>query len=191
MKGAEAVIFRTSFAGFKAVEKIRLEKKYRNPQLDLAIRKSRTKREARLLSAAKKVGVLCPVVYWVGEFALCMEYLKGRMLNVEINKRQISKKEIDQAAQILAKLHSCNIVHGDYTPANLMLTKDGMAVIDFGLGYISTDVEDKATDLVVMKRALGKFGDSFVSAYAKHSGNALVVEMAEEIEKRARYMERG
>ena len=88
-------------------------------------------------------------------------------------------------------MHSLNVVHGDFTPANLMLTRNGMAVIDFGLGSISTDAEDKATDIVMMKKALGQKGNAFVSAYGKAGGHKSVVRLVSEIEKRARYMERG
>lgn len=48
------------------------------------------------------------------------------------------------------------MVHGDLTTSNIML-RDGNAgkivMIDFGLSYISTLVEDKAVDLYVMERA--------------------------------------
>ena len=42
-----------TFLGVAAVEKFRVEKKYRAPALDRQIRSGRTKREARLLSRAK------------------------------------------------------------------------------------------------------------------------------------------
>lgn len=191
MKGAEAVLSKISVLGVMAVEKVRVGKKYRVRQLDESIRGTRTKREARLLAKAKEAGVLCPAVFQVGEFSITMKFLEGRMLYHELRKRGISAREIADAAGILVKLHSADIIHGDYTPANLMNTPDGMAVIDFGLGSISTDFEDKATDIVMMKKALGADGQRFVSAYSKKGGKPGVVKMVSEIEKRARYMERG
>ena len=191
MKGAEAVLSRISFLGIPSVEKLRVEKGYRNASLDATIRTGRTKREARLLARAKGAGVLCPTVYCVGPFSISMKFLEGEMLYYQLRKRKISAKEISSAAAILVLLHSANIVHGDYTPANLMNTPEGMAVIDFGLGSISSDDEDKATDIVMMKKALGTDGGKFVSAYAKKGGKASIVRMVSEIEKRARYMERG
>lgn len=191
MKGAEAVLRKVSVLGIPSVEKFRIEKKYRTKELDERIRRGRTKREARLLSRAKEAGVLCPVVYEVGGFFIRMKYLTGKMLHHELQIRRIEAGEIAAAAEILVKLHAVDVVHGDYTPANLMLTKDGMAVIDFGLGSISTDSEDKATDIVMMKKALGAKGAVFVAAYAKKGGERKVVRMVSEIEKRARYMERG
>jgi Kae1-associated kinase Bud32 len=191
MRGAEAVLRKVRVLGIPAVEKLRVEKKYRVPELDRRIRGGRTKREARLLARAKEAGVLCPVVYQAGEFFIRMKFLEGKMLHLELRKRRIAAREISEAALILARLHSADVVHGDFTPANLMLTRDGMAVIDFGLGAISPDEEDKATDIVMMKKALGTDGGRFVSAYAGKGGEKGVVRMVSEIEKRARYMERG
>lgn len=191
MKGAEAVLSKCTVLGIPCVEKYRLEKKYRVKELDERIRSERTKREARLLARAKDAGVQCPVVYEVGGFFIRMKYLKGKMLHWELQKRKVSGREIADAAAILAALHSVDVVHGDYTPANLMLTADGMAVIDFGLGAISPDAEDKATDVVTMKKALGREGEKFVSAYGKKGGKSAVLKMVREIESRGRYMERG
>ena len=176
--------------GLPCVEKFRAEKKYRVKELDERIRGGRTKREARLLARAKDAGVICPVVYEVGRFFIRMKFLEGDMLHTELQKRKITAKEIADSAAILVKLHSVDVIHGDYTPANLMLTPEGMAVIDFGLGSISPDVEDKAIDVVTMKKSLGAAGGKFVLEYAKHKGKQSVVKMVSQIESRARYMER-
>jgi len=192
MKGAEAVLEKVRVQGFWAVEKFRPQKRYRARELDERIRRGRTRREARLLSRAKEAGVPCPVVYEVSDFAIRMKFLKGKMLYREMRVRGITSREIVSAARILASLHSVDVVHGDFTPANLMNTKDGMAVIDFGLGSISHDAEDKGTDIVTMKRALGgKAGNAFAAAYLRAGGKPSVVRMAQEIERRGRYMERG
>lgn len=191
MKGAEAILSHCKVLGLPAVEKYRVEKKYRVSKLDLKIRAERTRREARLLHRAKSAGVLCPLVYQTGEFFIRMKRLEGKTLHRELAKRKISPAEIGSSARILALLHNSNIIHGDFTPANLMLTPRGMAIIDFGLGYVSPDLEDKATDVLMMKKALGeKEGARFVSAYSKFGGQR-IADMVLEIEKRARYMERG
>ena len=178
--------------GLPAVEKCRLKKTYRAPELDERIRRERTRQEARLLSKAKDAGVLFPVVYEVTDFAIRMGFLRGEMLYHALSKgRRATARELSSAAQILVKLHSAGIVHGDFTPANLMNTKQGMAVIDFGLGGISTDPEDQGTDILTMKKALGGQGIDFVEAYGRAGGKKTVVRMCREIEGRARYMERG
>jgi len=191
MKGAEAVLSRCSVLGTPCVEKLRVEKKYRVKELDARIRSERTKREARLLARAKEAGVLCPAVLQVGKFFIRMKFLQGKMLHWEIQMRRITAKEIADSASILVALHSVDVIHGDYTPANLMLTPEGMAVIDFGLGAISNDSEDKATDVVTMKKALGRDGQRFVDAYGKKGGKPAILKMVSQIESRGRYMERG
>ncbi|MFA4983004.1 MAG: KEOPS complex kinase/ATPase Bud32, partial [Candidatus Micrarchaeia archaeon] len=174
MKGAEAVITRCEVLGIPSVEKFRVEKEYRAPELDSKIRKERTRREARLLHKAKEAGVFCPVVFEVGEFSIRMKYLEGKMLHHELAERKISADEIASSARILAALHNADVIHGDYTPANLMNTDEGMAVIDFGLGSVSPDCEGKATDVLMMKKALGSDGEAFVSAYKKRGKREVV-----------------
>lgn len=191
MEGAEAILKKTRVLSFPAVEKFRPRKKYRAEALDEKIRRERTRREARLLSRAKAAGVICPIVYEVSDFAIRMKFLEGKMLYHALRSRPIKPSEIASAARILAALHSLDVVHGDFTPANLMGTKDGMAVIDFGLGCISGDIEDKGTDVVTMKKALGKQGGAFAHAYLRAGGKQSIVMMAHRIESRARYMERG
>jgi Kae1-associated kinase Bud32 len=192
MKGAEAILSQLDVLGLPAVEKVRLKKTYRATALDERIRRERTRQEVRLLSKAKEAGVLCPVVYEVTDFAIRMGFLQGEMLYHALSKgRKATSRELASAAQILVALHSAGIVHGDFTPANLMNTRKGMAVIDFGLGSISSDPEDQGTDLVTMKKALGRQGIAFLEAYGRAGGKKSVLRMCREIEGRARYMERG
>jgi Kae1-associated kinase Bud32 len=198
MKGAEAILKKMRVQGLAAVEKFRVKKSYRACELDEKIRRERTRREARLLLKAKSAGVLCPVVYEVGDFSIRMKYLEGEMLYHALQKRALRKSEIAASAKILARLHSQGIIHGDFTPANLMLVKDGMAVIDFGLGFISTDNEDRGTDIVTMRKALTTLGakgkqdsEAFLRAYLSSGGKPAVAKMVAEIESRARYMERS
>ncbi|KAG6853803.1 hypothetical protein C0991_001253 [Blastosporella zonata] len=65
----------------------------------------------------------------------------------------------------LAKMHSADVVHGDLTTSNMMLRhpssflsddpeiRTELVLIDFGLSYVSSLVEDKAVDLYVLERA--------------------------------------
>lgn len=70
----------------------------------------------------------------------------------------------------IAAMHSIDVIHGDLTTSNMLLRKandasqatggssdislPSIALIDFGLSYVSTLVEDKAVDLYVLERAL-------------------------------------
>jgi len=179
MRGAEAVLSRTTVIGIPAVKKDRIKKKYRVPELDVSLRRKRTRREARLLHRAKKAGVPCPTVLEVSDFSLFLSFIKGKRPGMD-------RKNSIKAGKYLALLHSADIIHGDFTPANLIMTKDGMYVIDFGLGLFSSDVEDKAVDVLTMLKAI-KTGDAFIQGYKKYKKSKSVLRRVEEIKKRARY----
>src|SRR5262249_41342461 len=66
-----------------------------------------------------------------------MEYLEGEPLNRRIAQGPIP---IDHAvtiaveiAEALDKAHRARIVHRDLKPSNVMLTKNGVKLLDFGL----------------------------------------------------------
>ncbi|MBU0586871.1 Kae1-associated serine/threonine protein kinase, partial [Candidatus Micrarchaeota archaeon] len=154
-------------------------KTYRIPELDIRLRKERTKQEARLLHRAKIAGVSCPTVLFVDEFSIGMSRIKGK-------RPKMNAKEMKEAGKILAKLHNANIIHGDFTPANLLLHK-GISVIDFGLGFFSSDIEDKAVDVLTIVKAI-KNQKEFLQAYSAKAENAeKIIKRLEEVKKRARY----
>ena len=75
-KGAEAdLLLDEDWNGVKALVKRRGEKKYRHPELDAEIRRSRTIREASVIHRAKEAGVPTPLIYQVdvGGAAVVME----------------------------------------------------------------------------------------------------------------------
>ncbi|MCL6088854.1 MAG: Kae1-associated serine/threonine protein kinase [Candidatus Marsarchaeota archaeon] len=194
LEGAEAVLRPVSFGQFSALDKIRQAKSYRPGSLDLRIRSTRTRVEARLLVRAKEAGVPAPLVLAVGRHDIVMGKLGGKTLN-RMEGGKIPAPVWKLAGKYLAKLHGAGIVHGDYTPANLMLDgKNGenLAVIDFGLGSTSHDSEDFAVDVLTMKKALKgeKAQAAFLAGY-KSEGNARVLKLMAEVEKRARYQDRG
>lgn len=57
-------------------------------------------------------------------------------------------------------MHNADVIHGDLTTSNMLLraaspgASPSVVLIDFGLSYVSTLVEDKAVDLYVLERAL-------------------------------------
>lgn len=193
LEGAEAILMPISFGPFSALDKIRQPKAYRPKSLDDKIRSSRTRVEARLLARAKKAGVPCPQVLSVGPFDIVMGKVGGKTLN-RCEPADVHPAAFTLAGLYLARLHAAGVVHGDYTPANLMLDgkKKALFVIDFGLGSVSSDVEDFAVDVLTMKKALKdkKMQEAFLSGY-KREGNARVLKHMAEVEKRARYQDRG
>lgn len=189
-KGAEAVVSFSKLLGKKVIIKNRVIKKYRAKELDLNLRKIRTRIEARLLHKSKLAGVLCPTVLSVDDFSIIMTYVAGK------RPTSSNQKIFRIAGQYLAKLHNANIIHGDYTPANLLVCKnsgknkqsDPLYVIDFGLGFFSTDIEDKAVDVLTMLKAINeKCGKAFLLGYKLHSKYRQVMQRIEQVKSRVRY----
>jgi len=179
MKGAEAVLRKSSLLGKPVVVKERITKKYRVRKLDDRLRRERTRSEARILNKAKTAGVLCPTVLEVEEFAITLSFIAGR-------RPKMSRKQAEEAGKMLASLHGADIIHGDYTPANLLLDGKRMFVIDFGLGFISNDIEDKAVDVFTMLRAISE-KDAFIKGYGSYSKAEKVLKRLKDVEKRVRY----
>ncbi|MBI5046907.1 Kae1-associated serine/threonine protein kinase [Candidatus Micrarchaeota archaeon] len=184
MKGAEAILEKITISSTSAVVKKRIPKTYRTKKLDEKLRRERTKSEARLLHKVKLAGINCPEVLEVKEFDIVLSYVDGK-------RPSMDKKQCEDAGKLAAKIHSADIIHGDYTPANLIVTEQGkLFVIDFGLGFVSNDVEDKAMDVFTMVKALSKKEQkhAFLLAYQKNSDIAKeIMNRLEKIEKRVRY----
>jgi Kae1-associated kinase Bud32 len=149
-QGAEAKIY------FKdgTIIKERIKKKYRHEEIDKVIRKSSTRREAKLL---KKAAALIPVPKVIDscdkEMIITLEKIEGEKLRDVINS--IDKKEVfTKVGKKIARLHNEHIIHGDLTTSNILI-HDKVYFIDFGLGFVSTKVEDKAVDIHLIQKALG------------------------------------
>ncbi len=184
-EGAEAKVFETDIFGNSAVAKCRYAKTYRIAELDEALRKTRTKKEARAMHRASEAGVRTPGILGLGKFTIYMEKVEGRML------KDIPGQEADygEIGRMLARMHNANVVHGDFTPANIVVGASGISVIDFGLSDISDSIEDKAIDLFLMKRAVSReqYG-RMEKEYARECRQAkLTITRLAEIEKRGRY----
>lgn len=197
-KGAESNIVKSSYLGRDAVLKNRISKNYRIPEIDNKIRKARTKLEAKLLSDVKKAGVVTPILYDVDlhDKTILMEEIKGDLVKDIINE--------DLAYEIgenIAKFHNLNIIHGDITSSNMMVNdKNQLVFIDFGLGRYSDLFEDKAVDLLVLKKSLQsidyntaiKIFDKVLEGYAdEYKDDSLnreqIIKKINEIESRGRY----
>jgi Kae1-associated kinase Bud32 len=185
-RGAEARIFLASLFGEKVLIKFRDEKRYRIKELDETLRKKRTKNEARIiLKASEKVMV--PKIFCVSGPEIYMEFLRGKLLRDIKNKKKYLKK----VGEILTSLHGMDICHGDFTPANIIVGRDiyDIYVIDFGLAIFSKDIEDKAVDVLLMKKSLNKDEyNEFLKGYNYEKEK--ILERVKEIEKRGRYFVR-
>jgi len=191
-RGAEAELYLDRFLSKKIVVKKRAKKKYRIREIDSKLRRSRTRGEASLLHSAKEAGVLCPVVFEVGEFEIRMSVAEGALLREFLKKKREVKEVLKEVGRGLARLHSAGIVHGDFTTANVIVGRR-VFFIDFGLGGFSNDLEEKAVDVLLMKKSLGNKKDYgyFLMGYREYGEFQKVLEKLEEIERRGRYVVRS
>ena len=194
-EGAEADIFKLKFMGLDAVLKYRRAKPYLEKSLYENIRTSRTKNEAKMLYLAVSEGASAPKPIFVSRYAICMEAITGTRLDRILAMRHAgSIKAMHGIGVELAILHSSMIAHGDYTPANIIVDKNmKVYVIDFGLSEYTFSLEDKAIDLLLMKRSLiEKDYRAFIESYRRHLKDAnKVIAKLEEIEQRGRYQNRS
>ncbi|PSQ62278.1 MAG: Kae1-associated kinase Bud32 [Halobacteriales archaeon SW_8_66_22] len=179
------------------VVKRRLPREYRHPTLDARLRRGRTRQEARLTSEARGVGVPTPVIRDVdlGETTLVFQ----RVGDCDL-REALTAGRVRAVARHLARLHDAGVVHGDPTTRNVRVDRtdgsgdgDQVFLIDFGLGYYTTDPEDHAMDLHVLAQSLAGTDDdadrlqrSAEDAY-RTVGDGAVLDQLREIEGRGRY----
>jgi len=180
-RGAEARVERKRFLGKNVVLKERFARSYRIEGIDRKVRVERTRMEAKLLHKAKLAGVNAPVVFSVYENAILESFIEGK------RPERMTPKLAEEFGRILAKLHANDIIHGDFTPANIIKKGKKLYVIDFGLGFISNRIEDKADDVFAMLRAIKGFEKDFAKGYSEYEKSEAVLKRVEEIRKRARY----
>ncbi len=188
-KGAEAVIYRDN----GKIIKERIEKRYRIKELDEKIRKTRTRREASLLSEARRRGVNVPKVLDVEKYRIIMEYIEGYKLKHIMDKisGEEMKKIFYEIGKIIGRLHSGEIIHGDLTTSNILLKEGKIYLIDFGLGYFSNRTEDFAMDLLVLKESINAAHSKYLNVAWNNiiKGYKEAFEKAEEVIKRLEHIE--
>jgi len=211
-KGAEAELVEEIVEGDtpgsekKLLSKKRIPKSYRNPLLDLLIRKARTRSEAKLLREVSSA-VNVPEIKKVDEnkAEILMEFIEGKRLKEVIEKKPALAEE---AGKMIKKIHALGIIHGDLTTSNMLFVdekqfksdkemlkrikqKGNLFFIDFGLGYYSKKVEDRATDLVVFKKTFNATHSSMKNGWKLvmkgYKPDEELLTRMEAIEKRARY----
>ncbi len=194
-KGAEADLSKEK----NKIIKERIKKEYRVKELDERLRKTRTKREAKLMDKARRAGVNVPRIIKVDEKKniIEMEYINGKTVKEILENTSAKEDEIisEKIGESVLGLHNANIIHNDLTTSNMLLRDDALYIIDFGLGTSSTRIEDKAIDLVVLKKSLKaahsekhkNIWAGIMEAYRKSREYKTVNRRINEIEKRARY----
>src|SRR3989344_5659860 len=152
-RGAEAILYLKD----KHLVKERIKKNYRLNEIDSKLRKYRTRSETKLLEkSASLIDVPKVINFSDKDMKIVMEHIKGYLLKDIINSldnRKLKEILINVGTQI-ALLHDNDIIHGDLTTSNMILKDNKVYFIDFGLGFISNKIEDKAVDLHLLKQAL-------------------------------------
>ena len=185
-EGAEAKIYLSE----NKIIKKRVSKKYRHKELDNSILKRRIKSENKILKKSKKYGINVPEVYDNDSNSITMENLSGIKLSDLLDDIK-NKDLIKSLAKEIKKLHSFGIIHGDLTTSNIFFYKDKIYLIDFGLSKFSDKIEDKATDIHLLKECLNsrhslnykKLWLNFIKEY----NEPLILERLRKIESRVRY----
>ncbi len=117
--------------------------------------KQRFDREARTISSLNHPNIctLHDVGHQNGTDYLVMEYLEGETLADRLRKgplpiEQVLRYAID-ICDGLDKAHRCGVTHRDLKPGNIMLTKVGAKLMDFGLAKTSLAGAASASNLNV------------------------------------------
>ncbi|PWR71937.1 bifunctional N(6)-L-threonylcarbamoyladenine synthase/serine/threonine protein kinase [Methanospirillum lacunae] len=186
-RGAEAVVEICE----QSVIKRRVGKHYRHPDLDHRLITERTRAEARLISEARRFGVPTPIMSDITADTIVMERIDGTIL-----KDALSSSVLKEAGRMVGHLHNAGIVHGDLTTSNMILKNDRCYLIDFGLGYTSTEIEARGVDIHVLFQVLESTApdeihlkEAFIDGYRETFSEADDVLIREhEIDMRGRYL---
>jgi Kae1-associated kinase Bud32 len=173
--GAEAKVYLDEKN--ERIFKIRESKKYRIALIDKKLTKKRTKTESNILMKSDKCQNIFPKFIGTNNQNIIeMEYIKGQQVKEILDKNIDLSKEIGKN---LAIIHNENIIHSDLTTSNMILSKNNIKFIDFGIGYVSTKIEDKAVDLHLFRQAVEskhykhtrKIFDLFLEGYKSQINN--------------------
>jgi TP53 regulating kinase-like protein len=188
-QGAEAKIFKKK----DSVLKDRIKKSYRLPQIDIKLRKSRTRSEAKILRKASGI-INVPKVIRVDDkkMNLEIEHIEGVKVRdlFDRDDEKLKRKVCRELGKTVKKMHQNDIIHGDLTTSN-MIWNNKLYLIDFGLGKISIRVEDMAVDIHLLKECFRSkhhvhwktYWNEFKKAYNQDK----VFAQLERVEARARY----
>jgi len=197
--GAEATVYRTTYLGRDAVVKTRCPKDYRHSELDMRLRSSRTKSEARIMAEARRIGVRTPIIYDIdtNRCDITMEFMAGRKIKDVLDEEPSSADGIcKKIGKMIAKLHNGKISHGDLTTSNMILMPNGeICLLDMSLGATTADIEDMGVDIHLLQRAftsahsgLEDAMDVIMRSYSKNMDDAdSVLKRVDDIRARARY----
>ena len=199
-KGAEANLYQIKLFGRPAISKVRCRKKYRLAKLDRKIRQQRTVKEATIIHKARLSSVSVPIIYHVNpdKGEIIMEMIDGINLNDYLNNDNYNSDLFKDIGEMIGRLHSNGIIHGDLTTSNIIIRNNKIYLIDFGLSMFSDRTEDQGVDIKLIKALLQSLHDpiakkafkAILQGYRNSIGDnetEEVLKVVKEIERRGRY----
>ena len=197
-RGAEAILIHSD----NMLIKKRVKKGYRHPQLDIILRKNRTRRESRLLDKASNI-ISVPKILKIDEdkTEISMQFIPGKKLSEYLDRLTLQKslQICRQIGREIASLHKLDIIHGDLTTSNMIFWKNKVWFIDFGLGFVSSRLEDKAVDIHLLRQALEsrhflrwkEYFEKALNGYREYEKADLVLKQLKAVEMRGRYKKKA
>ncbi len=133
------------------------------------ILRERLDREARAISSLSHPHICA--LYDVGHQEdldyLVMEYLEGQSLADRLKDGPLPPEQVinlgAEIAQALSAAHRAGVVHRDLKPGNIMLTREGVKLLDFGLAKLGVEPQVSDSSLTV-------------PISSRHTGDPLTVE---------------
>jgi eukaryotic-like serine/threonine-protein kinase len=122
----------------------------------------RFEREARAISALNHPNIC--TLYDIGPNYLVMELVEGEPLSKVIERGPLPlDKALTYGVQIvdaLAAAHAKGVIHRDLKPGNIIITRNGVKVLDFGLAKLSTEKlsTDSAANIDTMTEPITRAG---------------------------------
>lgn len=185
-QGAEAKLYLLG----NTVVKHRFKKEYRHPAIDKILTRRRTRAEKRILQRLSDSGLNVPKILegdvLPSESTIYMEKIEGQALR----DMDIKQEVFLELGILVRSIHDLNVVHGDLTTSNFLLSQGKLFAIDFGLAFFSEKDEDKAVDLYVLERAIKCVHDeNMIRAFYEGYGTGKVMVKLQEVRRRGRKRE--
>ena len=113
---------------------------------------ARFEREARAISSLNHPHIC--TLYDIGPNYLVMELVEGQTLAARLERAKLSIGDTlrygMQIADALAEAHARGVVHRDLKPGNIMLSRSGVKVLDFGLAKLTAGDVRLTSSRIVM-----------------------------------------
>lgn len=202
-RGAEADLYLSRIGPWRTVIKQRVVKKYRDPQMDSRLRRSRTLSEASIMHDARVAGVRVPSILDIDlqKSTIVIALVMGTVVRdyLDSMKEKDAKELFRQLGDQVGRLHLAGMVHGDLTTSNVIAVSSGPPfIVDFGMSSRTAESEDRGVDLHLLQRSINathhhnasSLMKSFAEGYAECAGKKIssaTLQKAREISRRGRY----